>query len=174
MNNRHEQFLNLYQIHRHKNQAGYYRSRSAEFERARRQAIISAGVLMFLTAMVSTLATTDLFWPKWVWALLGVFFPALSTALTTYNSLFAFEQQSKLYQDASLALHRAEADAYGLRQAAGGADYPNKIEAYVNQVEEIFRKEQSQWGQLTRERIQENEKQEENEAGPGSKLEDRS
>jgi len=151
MNNRHEQFLSLYQTCRHKDQAGFYRARCAEFERARRQAIITAGVLMFLTAMVSILTTTDLFLPKWGWATLSVLFPALSTALTAYNSLFGFEQQLKLYQDASRALSRAEADAYGLRQAADEADYPNRLEAYVKQVEEILRKEQGQWGQLTSE-----------------------
>jgi len=149
--NRHEQFLNLYQTCRHKDQAGFYKARCVEFNRARRQAIITAGVLMFLTAMVSILTTTDLFLPKWGWAALSVFFPALSTALTAYNSLFAFEQQLKIYQDAFRAMHRAEADAYQLRQAADEADYPNRVEAYVEQVEEILRKEQSQWGQLTSE-----------------------
>lgn len=148
MDNRHEQFLNLYQTWRHKDQAGFYQARCMEFERARRQAIISAGVLMLLTTMVSIFTATGLFLPKWVWASLGVFLPALSTALTAYNSLFAFEQQLKLYKDASRGLHRAEADAYGLRKSADEADYLKKIEAYVNQVEGIFRKEQGQWGQL--------------------------
>ena len=147
MNNRHEQFLSLYQSCRHKDQDRFYKDRHAEFERARRQAIITAGVLMFLTAMVSILTTTDLFWPKWVWAVLGVFFPALSTALTAYNSTFAFEQQSKIYQDAIHALRSAETD-YGLQQAANEADYLKRLEAYVNKVEEILRKEQGQWGQL--------------------------
>lgn len=149
MNNRQEQFLSLYQTHRHKDQIGFYKARCAESEKARRQAIITAGVLMFLTAMVSILTVTDLFWPKWVWAVLGVLFPALSTALTAYNSLFSFEQQSKLYQDAARSLHRAEAAAYGLQ--GGKTDYQNRIEAYVNQVEEILRKERAQWGQLTSE-----------------------
>jgi SMODS and SLOG-associating 2TM effector domain 1 len=149
MDNRHGQFLNLYQTYRHKDQAGFYQARCMEFERARRQAIITAGVLMLLTTMVSIFTATGLFWPKWVWAALGVFLPALSTALTAYNSLFGFEQQLKLYQDASRALHRAEADSYGLRQAVDEVDYPKRIEAYVKQVEEILHKEQGQWGQLT-------------------------
>lgn len=149
MDNRHEQFLNFYQTHRHKDQVNFYQARSAEFERARRQAIITAGVLMLLTTMVSILATTDLIFSKPVWAALSVFFPALSTALTAYNSLFAFEPQLKLYRDASRALHSAEADAYGRRKS--GDEAGKKIEAYVNQVEEILRKERGQWGQLTSE-----------------------
>ncbi len=151
MSNRHEQFLTLYQTFRHKDQAEFYKARHAEFEKARRQAIILTGVLMFLTAMVSVLTTTDLFWPKPVWAVLSVILPALSTAFTAYNSLFAFEPQSKLYQDAYRALHKAEASVYDLRQAADEADYKARLEAYVNQVEEIFRKEQGQWGQLINE-----------------------
>jgi hypothetical protein len=151
MDNRREQFLNLYQTHRHKDQIGFYQRRRAEFQRARRQAIITAGVLMLLTAMVSIFTATNIFFPKWVWAALSVFFPALSTALTAYNSLFAFEQQLKLYGDASRALHSAEADVYSLRKSLIEADSQEKIEAYVNQIEEILRKERSQWGQLTSE-----------------------
>lgn len=148
MDNRREQFLNLYQTHRHKDQIGFYQGRGEEFGRARRQAIVAAGVLMLLTAMVSIFTATDILLPKWAWAALSVFFPALSTALTAYNSLFAFDQQLKLYKDASRALHSAEAEAYGLRKSLIEADGQKKIEAYVNQVEEILRKERSQWGQL--------------------------
>jgi hypothetical protein len=149
MGNRHEQFLNFYQTYRHKDQVGFYQARCAEFGRARRQAIITAGVLMLLTTMVSIFAATNLIFLKPVWAALSVFFPALSTALTAYNSLFAFESQLKLYKDASRALHSAEADAYGLRKS--GDEAGKKIEAYVDRVEEILRKERGQWGQLTSE-----------------------
>jgi hypothetical protein len=111
---------------------------------------------MFLTAMVSILAISNLFWPRWVWAVLGVFFPALSTALTAYNSLFGFEQQSKLYRDASHALRRVEADIHGLQPrelqpGADDSDYLLRLERYVKQVEEILRKEQGQWGQMSSE-----------------------
>jgi SMODS and SLOG-associating 2TM effector domain 1 len=151
MGNRHEQFLNFYQTYRHKDQVGFYQARCVEFERSRRQAIITAGVLMLLTTMVSIFATTDILLPRWVWAALSVFFPALSTALTAYNSIFAFEQQLKLYKDASRGLHRAEAASYALRKSADEADCQKGIDAYVKQVEEILRKERDQWGQLTSE-----------------------
>jgi hypothetical protein len=151
MDTRNGQFLSLYYVYRHKDQDSFYRARHAEFDRARRQAVIIIGVLMFLTATVSILAAAELILPKWVWAVLGVSLPALSTAFTAYNSLFAFEQQSKLYQDASRALQRAEADAHGLQQAATRADRPDNHEAYVNEVEEVLRKEHCQWGQLTSE-----------------------
>ncbi len=148
MNKRQEQFLSLYLENRHKDQAAYYRSRHREFDRARSQAIILSGVLMFLASIVSLLAANDMFGEKWIWAILGVFFPALSAALTSYSSLYSFEQQAKLYQDASFALHRIEASAVDLNRAADDADKEAKLEAYVTQVEEILRSEQGQWGQL--------------------------
>jgi hypothetical protein len=148
MNNRDKQFLTLYQENRHKDQAGFYRARHTEFEKAHRQAIIMTGLLMFLASVASFLTTNPLFGETWMWAVLATVFPALSTALTAYNSIFAFEQQSKLYQDALSALHKAAANAYELQQATDEADYQSKLAAYVAQVEEILRREQGQWGQL--------------------------
>jgi len=147
MSNRHEQFLDIYKNYRHDDQARFYKARHSEFEKARRQTVILTGALMFLTAMVSVLSAASIR-PKPFWVVLGVILPALSTAFTAYNSLFAFDQQSKLYQDAFRALHKAEASVYDLKQAANETDYKAGLETYINQVEEIFRKEQGQWGQL--------------------------
>jgi len=140
-----KQFLALYRACRHKDQASFYRVRSEEFEKARNQAIYVAAALMALTAITS-LTAADIVGPKWA-AVLGVFLPALSAALTAYNSLYSFEPQSKLYRDALNALEEAEGIGYDAEQATG-AEAEVKIAAYVNQVEEIFRKEQGQWGQL--------------------------
>lgn len=150
MSNRHEQFLDIYKTHRHDDQARFYNARHSEFEKARRQAVILTGALMFLTAMVSVLTAASI-QPKPLWVVLSVILPAISTALTAYTSLFAFDQQSKLYQDAFRALHKAEASVYGLKQALNETDYKAGLEIYVNQVEEVFRKEQGQWGQLVSE-----------------------
>jgi ABC-type multidrug transport system fused ATPase/permease subunit len=144
MSDQQKQFLALYRACRHKNQSGFYRARSEEFEKARNQAIYVAAVLMTLTAITSLAA--DLVGPKWA-ALLGVFLPALSAALTAYSSLYSFESQSKLYQDALNALGGAEEIGYDAEQA-NGAEAEVKIAAYVNQVEDVLRKEQGQWGQL--------------------------
>jgi hypothetical protein len=146
VNDQQKQFLALYRAFRHKDQARFYRMRSEEFEKAHNQAVYVAAALMALTAIVSYLTTANLVEPKWA-AVLGVFLPALSAALTAYNSLYSFESQSKLYRDALNALGEAEAIGYDAEQATG-ADSEAKLTAYVNQVEEIFRKEQGQWGQL--------------------------
>jgi SMODS and SLOG-associating 2TM effector domain 1 len=151
MGNRNEQFLNLYQTHRHEEQADWYQGRSLEFKSARRQAVITAGVLMLLTTIISVMTAANLFALKWVWATLSILFPALSTALTAYNSLFAFEQQLKLYNDASRGLVKARDDAKKLRKSTDDADYQKKVEDYVGKIEGIFSKEQGQWGQLINE-----------------------
>jgi len=146
MSDQQKQFLALYNACRHKDQAGFYRMRSEEFEKAHNQAIYVAAALMALTAITSYLTAANLIEPKWA-AVLGVFLPALSAALTAYNLLYSFESQSKLYRDALSALGEAEAIGYDAEQATE-AEAEVKIAAYVNQVEEIFRKEQGQWGQL--------------------------
>lgn len=148
MENHDKQFLMLYQENRHKDQATFYKLRHDEYEKARRQAIIVAGVLMFMAAIVSFLTTNPLIGTIQLWAVMGTIFPALSTALTAYNSIFAFEQQSKLYQDALFALHKAEANVYELLQVTDEADFKSRLAAYVTQVEEILQKELGQWGQL--------------------------
>jgi hypothetical protein len=149
VNEQQKQFLDLYLAYRHKDQARFYEKRSEEFETANNQAIYLAAVLMALTAIASYLTTANLFEQKWAPALavLGVLLPALSAALTAYNSLYSFESQSKLYRDALNALREAEAIGYDAGQSTGD-EAEAKLEVYVNQVEEIFRKEQGQWGQL--------------------------
>ncbi|MGE0127718.1 MAG: SLATT domain-containing protein [Blastocatellales bacterium] len=147
MNNRHEQFLNLYQTYRHKDQAAFYKARVNEFEASRRQIITFASMLMVLTAIVSILVATDLFGLNKLWATLVVLFPALSTAVSSYASLFGFEKQAKLYKEALYGLRRGEVSLYNAQHASDDAERRAKIEAYVNQIEEIFRKEQGQWKQ---------------------------
>jgi hypothetical protein len=73
---------------------------------------------------------------KTTFAILAIALPALSTAIVGYGALYAFEQQQKLYLDAVRALHNA--------RAVGAADPA----AYVQTVEEIFEREQAQWGQI--------------------------
>ena len=83
--------------------------------------------------------------------MLAVIFPGLSTALSAYDGLYAFERQAKLYRDAANAVHRARADAPDLKQGLTETDYRRALSAYVYEVESIFRQEQGQWGQLINE-----------------------
>src|SRR5690242_4721550 len=116
MSDQQKQFLGIYSAFRHKDQLGFYRRRSEEFEKAHDQAIYIAAALMALTAVISFLTAAN--WGKSKWtSVLGVLLPALSAALTAYNSLYSFESQSKLYQDALNALSEAEATGYEAEQA---------------------------------------------------------
>lgn len=149
MSQRNKEFMMLYQEYRYKDQVKFYKERSQEFKDAHNQVLNLTGAIMFATALVS-LATASLQASVWtpVLAILAIGLPALSTALAAYNELFAFERQSKLYQDAEKALHSALAESPDLKPGLGDSEYATAVGVYVNVIEGIFRKEQGQWGQL--------------------------
>jgi ABC-type transport system involved in cytochrome bd biosynthesis fused ATPase/permease subunit len=148
MSERNEQFLALYQQYRFEDQRGWYERRRAEFEAAYSQVINLTGLLMVLTGTAAALAAADVGGLKNLWAVLAVVFPVLSTALSAYNGLYAFERQAKLYRDAANMMLRARADAPDLKPEITEAGYRHALSAYVNKVEGILRTEQGQWGQL--------------------------
>jgi hypothetical protein len=82
---------------------------------------------------------------NWLWSILAVAFPTLSTALSAYNAVYSFERQGKIYGDAADALLRARADSPDLKPPLNDAAFEK---ALVEQVEQILRNEQAQWGQL--------------------------
>ena len=73
---------------------------------------------------------------------------ARSVALSAYNASYAFERQGKIYGDAANALLRARADSPDLKPAMDDVAFENGLCAHVEQVEQILRNEQAQWGQL--------------------------
>ena len=146
-----EQFLALYQQYRFEDQRGWYERRRAEFEAAHGQVIALTELLMVLAGAASALAVADVGGLKTLWAVLAVVFPALFTALSAYNGLYAFERQAKLYRDAANMMLHARADAPDLKPGITEADYRQALSVYVNKVEGILRREQGQWGQLTSE-----------------------
>ena len=151
MSERDERFLYLYQKYRREDQENFYEDRQAEFEAARNEVITLNVLIMGLAAVASFLASINAGGLKPLWAVLAVIFPGLSTALSAYDGLYAFERQAKLYRDAANAVHRARADAPDLKQGLTETDYRRTLSAYVNEVESIFRQEQGQWGQLINE-----------------------
>src|SRR5262245_21519177 len=109
MTARDKQFLGLYRACRLEHQRAFYESRRMEFEAARDQSVWLTSFLMILTAAASALATAGAGGLKVLWSILAIGFPALATALSAYNGLYAFERQAKLYGDAANALLRARA-----------------------------------------------------------------
>ena len=143
-----QQFLALYRKHRFEDQRAFYDSRRREFETARDQVLWLTAVFMVLTAAVAALASANVGGLKSLWAVLAVAFPALSTALAAYNALYAFERQAKIYGDAANALLRARADSPDLKPVLDDAAFQQALRAHIEQIEQILRTEQAQWGQL--------------------------
>ena len=136
MNPRTDQLLGFYREHRINDQLGFYTRRRALYDRAANQALALSAILLGFTTAVAALTGAHI-GAAWLWAILATVLPAASTALTSYSSLYAFEQQSKIYGDAAragrAAARSAEEDAAEL----------------IRRVEAVFRQEQAQWGQLT-------------------------
>jgi hypothetical protein len=101
-----------------------------------------------LTAFAASLAAANIGGLQTLWSILAVVFPALSTGLSAYNGLYAFERQAKLYGDAANALLRATADSPDLKPTMEATAFAVAVSAHVQQVEQILSGEQAQWGQL--------------------------
>ena len=146
MSQRSGQLLSFYRECRIDDQVTFYAGRRTLYDRAIDQALSLSAILLGLTAAAAVLAGAKV-GPVWVWAILATVLPAASTALTSYSSLYAFEQQSKIYGDAVRAAHAAA------RPAEADPSVPRSPEEdgaeLVKRVEAVFRQEQAQWGQLT-------------------------
>jgi predicted trehalose synthase len=146
MSPRADQLLGFYRECRIDDQVTFYTSRRTLFDRAIDQALSVSAILLGLTAAAAALAGAKVA-PPWVWAVLATALPAVSTALTSYGSLYAFEYQAKIYGDAVRAVHAAA------RPAEADPSVPRSPEEdaaeLVKRVEAVFRQEQAQWGQLT-------------------------
>jgi hypothetical protein len=75
------------------------------------------------------------------WAVAGALLAALAAAVTAFETLIGFPQLEKLYQDAARNLDEARVDWEDV-------DPEVVPEAEVERVEDVFRSERGQWGQL--------------------------
>ena len=146
MSQRTAQLLSFYEECRIDDQVRFYADRRTLFDRAAAQALSLSAILLGFTAAAAALAGAHT-GPVWAWSLVATILPAASTALTSYSSLYAFEQQSKIYGDAVRAVHAAarpvaKASPAAPRSAEDAAELVKRVEA-------VFRQEQAQWGQLT-------------------------
>jgi hypothetical protein len=137
--------LELYDRFRLRHQLAYYTNRTRTFERAMMQLGWLSAIVLVAGSTAATLAGKEVAHARW-WSVLAAVLPAIATALAAYGALFGFEQQAKLYGDASKALQRLAREADGL--AAGGDDAARR---HVERVEDVFRQEQAQWGQFASE-----------------------
>jgi hypothetical protein len=134
-------FRRLYADVRITGQLAYYRDRQREYERAHRQAVVLRSGLLLLAALAGGAGP---FVPVGARAALGVaaaVLAALAAAVTAYAALIGFPQLEKLYGDAARNLDEALLDWHALPP---GAD----VAPEVARVEDVFRSERGQWGQL--------------------------
>ncbi|HLV98997.1 MAG TPA: DUF4231 domain-containing protein [Ktedonobacterales bacterium] len=137
-----QDFWQLYYRYRYEDQIKFYEDRTKEFKKAQSEATILTIILMTAASVVSLFGSADLLQFSTGWAVLAVFFPVLATALATYQSVYAFERQAKLYEDASGVLNSVQ-----MPPTPGGSPDVS-IQDYVEQIEYVFKMEQGQWGQL--------------------------
>jgi hypothetical protein len=141
MTTRAQQFRDLFLTVRIAAQRDYYVCRSAEYRKAHEQAVIVRNVLLLAASITGGAAP---FVPPTVRAGLGVagaVLGALAAAITAFETLIGFPQLEKLYADAARNLREAEIDWHDVDPTADLTDE-------VERVEDIFRSERGQWGQL--------------------------
>lgn len=143
-----QQLFELYQAERFGDQLGFYERTQDEFTKAQTEAVIGSIILIFLSGVAGIVASSvDIHWLKLLFFLLVAIFPIFSTALAAYSTLYGFEHQAKLYQDTIKSLNQAhilEPKPQNLTED----EFTQQLKKYVHEVEQIFLKEQSQWGQL--------------------------
>lgn len=146
MSDRVEELRRFYGEHRVEDQLRFYTARRSLFDRAMDQATALAAVLGGAATVVAVLAGTGTGPTRW-WTVLATVLPAAVTAVTAYSTLYAFEQQSKIYGDAARAVRAARRHVPDPGAPARSAE--QDAAEWVARVEAVFRQEQAQWGQLT-------------------------
>ncbi|MFD2093559.1 SLATT domain-containing protein [Blastococcus deserti] len=146
MSERTEELRAFYGEHRIADQLRFYSSRRTLFDRATGQVMALAAVILGSATAAGALGGTDV-GPTWLWPVLATVLPAAAAAVTAYSTLYAFEQQSKIYADAIRAVRAAARPDPATSAAARSAE--KDAAEWVQRSEAVFRQEQAQWGQLT-------------------------
>jgi hypothetical protein len=141
-----EELRRFYGEHRIEDQLRFYTDRRSLLDRATDQATALAAILGGAATVAAVLAGTGTGPTRW-WTVLATVLPAAVTAVTAYSTLYAFEQQSKVYGDAARAVRAARRHVPAPGAPARSAD--QDAAEWVVRVEAVFRQEQAQWGQLT-------------------------
>ena len=144
-----QQFFELYRAKRFEDQLAFYMSRSDEFTKAQKEAVIGSIILIFLSGVAGVIAASvTINWLKLSLFLVAAILPIFSTALAAYSTLYGFDHQAKLYQDTIKSLNHASVLAPIPGHNRTDSEFAHQLHGYVQEVENIFLKEQGQWGQL--------------------------
>jgi hypothetical protein len=135
------QFRALYKDWRIADQRKFYEGRAEEYQRAHRQAIRVRNVLLALAAVAGAVSQFVSGTGRTASGVTGAVLAALAGAVTAFEALIGFGPIAKLYEDAAINLALAEIDW----DHASADELPAELE----RVEQVFRTENGQWGQLT-------------------------
>jgi hypothetical protein len=141
MTDRLEQFHALYGKLRIADQKQFYAERRDEYRTAHRQAIIVRNGLLVAAAMAGVGGQLTEGTARALVSIGAAVFAALAGLVTAFEALIGFPRLGKLYEDAWINLSVAEVEW-------GRLDPHGDISAGLGRVEQIFRKENGQWGQL--------------------------
>jgi hypothetical protein len=141
MTDRTTEFHALYGELRIADQKRFYADRRDEYRRANQQAIVMRNTLLIAAVLAGVAGQFTEGSARAVVSIAAAVCAAFAGVVTAFGALIGFPRLGKLYSDAWVNLAEAEIDWEVLDphgDLAGGLD----------RVEEIFRKENGQWGQL--------------------------
>jgi SMODS and SLOG-associating 2TM effector domain 1 len=122
-------------------QLRFYQARRAEYAGAHRQAVVVRTALLFGAAAAGVVTQSTAGTARAAWAVAGALLAALAAAVTAFETLVGFPQLEKIYGDAARNLEEARLDWEDLD--------PEKVAVgEFERVEDVFRSERGQWGQL--------------------------
>ncbi|GAA4949122.1 hypothetical protein HD597_002345 [Nonomuraea thailandensis] len=141
MSDREAQFRALYRELRIGDQSTFYEERRREYDRAHHQAIVVRNVLLLLSALLGVAGQLTSGTARAGCGVAAAVIAALAGAVTAFEALIGFAQLRKLYGDTAFNLRTAalDWDAAPADQSVGGQ---------IERIEQIFRTENGQWGQL--------------------------
>jgi hypothetical protein len=122
-------------------QLHYYQERRTEYATAHRQAVVLRTALLFGAAAAGVVTQSTAGTARAAWAVAGALLAALAAAVTAFETLVGFPQLEKVYGDAARNLEEAKLDWQDVD--------PDTVPATeIDRVEDVFRSERGQWGQL--------------------------
>jgi len=136
------QFRALYKHSRITDQRRFYEDRAAEYQRAHRQAIGVRNTLLGLAVLAGVAGQFTSGGGRTAAGVAAAVLAALAGAVTAFEALIGFAPLAKLYEDTAVNLALAEID--------WDEAPPEDLPAQLDRVEQVFRTENGQWGQLAR------------------------
>ena len=145
-----DELLDAYRHHRLDAQIGYYGSKAADFERARRWTVTTTALLLVMAALFGALGAA---YPghRAMWAFFAAMLSAIATAVTAFEATSGFERFSRQYAETQAALVLASAHGPRARDAAGNGDQAaseTEVQTFVDGVERVLRAEVDTWSHV--------------------------